>query len=117
MGVHSTCSLANRPPFSGGSLSQRCITFRLEHPDSHLLDESPTISQMQHVMISPSRADSIPGLAVSTRVRLLPESDARRGTVSYAGLVPEIPGIGAWIGVTLDEPTGKIDGSVKGKIL
>lgn len=55
------------------------------------------------------------GLALSCRVRLLPESDARRGTVSFIGLVPEIPGIGVWIGVTLDEPTGKNDGSVKGK--
>ena len=49
------------------------------------------------------------------RVRLLPETDARRGTISYIGLVPEIPGIGVWIGVTLDEPTGKNDGSIKGK--
>lgn len=55
------------------------------------------------------------GLSLSCRVRLLPESDARRGTVSYIGPVPEIPGIGVWIGVTLDEPTGKNDGSVKGK--
>lgn len=55
------------------------------------------------------------GLALNGRVRLLPESDARRGTISYIGLVPEIPGIGAWIGVTLDEPTGKNDGTVKGK--
>ncbi|KAF2180254.1 hypothetical protein K469DRAFT_673080 [Zopfia rhizophila CBS 207.26] len=55
------------------------------------------------------------GLTLSCRVRLLPESDARRGTVSYIGPVPEIPGLGAWIGVALDEPTGKNDGSVKGK--
>lgn len=55
------------------------------------------------------------GLSVSSRVRLLPESDARRGTISYIGLVPEIPGIGVWVGVTLDEPTGKNDGTVKGK--
>ncbi|KAH7393061.1 CAP Gly-rich domain-containing protein [Pyrenochaeta sp. MPI-SDFR-AT-0127] len=55
------------------------------------------------------------GLSLSCRVRLLPESDARRGTVSYIGLVPEIPGIGSWVGVTLDEPTGKNDGTVKGK--
>ncbi|EDU46498.1 tubulin-folding cofactor B [Pyrenophora tritici-repentis Pt-1C-BFP] len=54
-------------------------------------------------------------LALHGRVRLLPETDARRGTISYIGLVPEIPGIGVWIGVTLDEPTGKNDGSIKGK--
>ncbi|KAF2878430.1 CAP Gly-rich domain-containing protein [Massariosphaeria phaeospora] len=54
------------------------------------------------------------GLTSGARIRLLPETDARRGTVSYIGLVPEIPGIGFWIGVALDEPTGKNDGSVKG---
>lgn len=56
------------------------------------------------------------GLTVTSRVRLLPERDHRRGTISYIGPVAEIPGgIGSWIGITLDEPTGKNDGSVKGK--
>jgi tubulin-folding cofactor B len=75
--------------------------------------DAPSIEQ-QKIRASEREVEER-GLTVSTRVRLLPESDARRGTVSYAGLVPEIPGIGAWIGVTLDEPTGKNDGSVKGK--
>lgn len=36
------------------------------------------------------------------------------GKVAYVGDVPEIPGLGAWIGLVLDEPTGKNDGSVGG---
>ena len=53
-------------------------------------------------------------IKLDARCRLLPDSDHRRGTVRYIGDVPEIPGIGAWIGIELDEPTGKNDGSVKG---
>ncbi|KAG9204792.1 hypothetical protein G6514_010023 [Epicoccum nigrum] len=74
---------------------------------------APTIEQQK--ILASEREVEERGLAIGSRVRLLPESDARRGTVSFTGLVPEIPGIGAWIGVTLDEPTGKNDGSVKGK--
>ena len=52
----------------------------------------------------------------SKRCRLLPSnSDDRRGTIRYAGPVPEIPDIGTWVGIELDEPTGKNDGSVAGK--
>ncbi|KAI5368186.1 Putative Ubiquitin-like domain, CAP Gly-rich domain, Ubiquitin-like domain superfamily [Septoria linicola] len=56
------------------------------------------------------------GIKQDARCRLLPEIDHRRGIVQYIGDVPEIAGgIGAWIGVKLDEPTGKNDGSVKGQ--
>ncbi|KAF2478816.1 CAP Gly-rich domain-containing protein [Neohortaea acidophila] len=53
-------------------------------------------------------------ITLNARCRLLPDSDSRRGTVRFVGDVDEIPGVGAWIGVELDEPTGKNDGSVKG---
>jgi tubulin-specific chaperone B len=55
------------------------------------------------------------GISVSARCRLLPDSDSRRGTVSFIGPVPPIPGLGPWVGITLDEPTGKNDGSVNGE--
>lgn len=55
------------------------------------------------------------GIAVGARVRVLPVTDSRRGTVSYVGTVEEIPGVGSWVGITLDEPTGKNDGTVNGK--
>ena len=41
--------------------------------------------------------------------------DTRRGVVKYVGPVKEIPnGAGPWIGVQLDEPVGKNDGSIQG---
>jgi len=52
---------------------------------------------------------------VGKRCQLGPDS-ARRGEVAFVGEVDEIPGIkGPWVGVVLDEPTGKNDGSVNGK--
>jgi tubulin-folding cofactor B len=56
------------------------------------------------------------GIALKARARLLPASDARLGTVSYIGDIPQIAGsLGPWIGITLDEPTGKNDGSIPAK--
>lgn len=55
------------------------------------------------------------GIAVGKRCQLLPASDGRRGTVAYVGNVKEIPGLGPWVGIALDEPTGKNDGSVDGE--
>ncbi|KAH8820515.1 CAP-Gly domain-containing protein [Xylogone sp. PMI_703] len=54
------------------------------------------------------------GIEVGKRCRVGGE-DNRRGVVMYVGEVPEIPGgVGKWIGVRLDEPVGKNDGSVGG---
>jgi tubulin-folding cofactor B len=42
--------------------------------------------------------------------------DSKRGEVMYVGDVEQIPGgLGKWIGVKLDEPVGKNDGSIGGK--
>ncbi|KAI1107330.1 CAP Gly-rich domain-containing protein [Jackrogersella minutella] len=52
------------------------------------------------------------GIEVGKRCRV-GSDDSRRGEVKYVGEVKEIPGsIGDWIGVQLDEPVGKNDGSI-----
>ncbi|KAJ6789027.1 hypothetical protein PWT90_09917 [Aphanocladium album] len=55
------------------------------------------------------------GIEVGKRCRVGGE-DTRRGVVKHVGEVGEIPnGAGAWVGVHLDEPVGKNDGSIAGK--
>lgn len=54
------------------------------------------------------------GIAVDARCRV-GGSDMRRGRVIFVGDVAEIPAAGPWVGVVLDEPVGKNDGSVGGK--
>jgi tubulin-folding cofactor B len=55
------------------------------------------------------------GIEVGKRCRVGGE-DEKRGQVMYVGEVEEIPGgAGKWIGVKLDEPVGRNDGSLKGK--
>ncbi|KAI0137307.1 CAP-Gly domain-containing protein [Xylariales sp. AK1849] len=54
------------------------------------------------------------GIEVGKRCRIGGD-DSRRGVVQHVGDVGELPGgVGAWIGIQLDEPVGKNDGSVGG---
>ena len=54
-----------------------------------------------------------PEIQPNQRCRLT-DSPTKRGLISYVGAIPSLPGPpGApWIGITLDEPVGKNDGSV-----
>lgn len=55
------------------------------------------------------------GIAIGKRCRVGGE-DEKRGEVMYVGEVEQIPGgSGKWIGVKLDEPVGRNDGSLGGK--
>ncbi|RCI16372.1 hypothetical protein L249_2452, partial [Ophiocordyceps polyrhachis-furcata BCC 54312] len=52
------------------------------------------------------------GIEIGRRCRVGGD-DGRRGVVRYVGDVAEIPaGRGTWVGVELDEPVGKNDGSI-----
>ncbi len=69
------------------------------------------------------------GIQLSSRAIILPSSPPhiRRGTVRFIGAVPSIPSptkaatplftepAPIWIGIELDEPTGKNDGSIGGQ--
>lgn len=54
------------------------------------------------------------GIEIGKRCRVGGD-DTRRGVVKYVGHVQHIPnGSGDWVGVHLDEPLGKNDGSING---
>lgn len=57
--------------------------------------------------------DSVASMRVGDRCEVQP--GGRRGTVQYLGEVPEIAE-GYWVGVVFDEPVGKGNGCVKGKV-
>ncbi|KAJ8612882.1 hypothetical protein CTAYLR_002079 [Chrysophaeum taylorii] len=61
-------------------------------------DAAPTLDDAKHVVLG-------------ARCRVAP--GARRGVVAFLGCVPDLQD-GVWVGVCLDEPLGKNDGSIKG---
>lgn len=77
---------------------------------------APTVEALEKAKIESYEAEiKEKGIQVGKRCRVGRE-DERRGEVMYVGEVEEIPGgAGKWIGVKLDEPVGKNDGSLKGR--
>ena len=55
------------------------------------------------------------GIAVGARC-ILSNDSSRRGTIRFVGPIPSLPGVqdAPWVGIELDEPTGRNDGSVNG---
>ena len=58
----------------------------------------------------------MPDITLNARCHLFNEFH-RRGTIAFIGPADPLPGLpeAPWIGIALDEPTGKNDGSVKGE--
>ena len=56
-------------------------------------------------------SDSIEHLTLNARCQVQPGS--RRGEITFLGPIDELGGGGHWVGVILDEPVGKTDGTVQ----
>jgi tubulin-specific chaperone B len=75
--------------------------------------DAPSLEQAKFLALQKEIQDK--GIEVGKRCRVGGE-DAKRGVVMYVGDVEEIPGgSGAWVGVKLDEPVGRNDGSLGGE--
>ena len=55
--------------------------------------------------------ESVQHLALHSRCQVQPGS--RRGEIAFIGRIDELGGGGQWVGVILDEPVGKTDGTVQ----
>ena len=59
-------------------------------------------------------SESIQHLTLNSRCQVQPGS--RRGEIAFLGQINELGDGGHWVGVILDEPVGKTDGTVKGGV-
>ncbi|KAI9724725.1 MAG: hypothetical protein M1828_003594, partial [Chrysothrix sp. TS-e1954] len=117
------------PPSTYSALDNTVLSYKRTHKLGRFDPDAPTqlAAQVAHI----EREIGERGIAVGGRCRLLPPQtlgatsdgkgageDDRRGSVAFVGPVAEIPGPegAAWVGVKLDEPVGKNDGSVGGVV-
>jgi tubulin-folding cofactor B len=77
---------------------------------------APTPEALERTKVETYETEiSAKGIEIGKRCRVGQE-DSKRGEVMYVGDVEQIPGgAGKWVGVKLDEPVGKNDGSLKGR--
>mmetsp|Transcript_16569 Transcript_16569/g.24893 ORF Transcript_16569/g.24893 Transcript_16569/m.24893 type:complete len:325 (+) Transcript_16569:31-1005(+) len=68
-------------------------------------------STLNSTQQNPANVDATQ-FTLNARCQIAP--GARRGSVAFVGDVPDIPGGGLWIGIRLDEPLGKHNGTIKG---
>jgi len=69
------------------------------------LDNTKSEAELEH------GPDSIQHLSLHSRCQVKPGS--RRGEIAFVGSIDELGGGGHWVGVILDEPMGKTDGTAR----
>ena len=77
-------------------------------------DNKPAFSESNNIKsesVNEYGPESIGHLSLHSRCQVQP--GARRGEIAYLGQIDELGGGGHWVGVILDEPVGKTDGTVQ----
>jgi tubulin-folding cofactor B len=97
------------PPAEYESLPNSVLAWKKNQKLGRFDPNAGTVEEQKIAAIAREVAER--NIVIGARCKL---GDDRRGEVKYVGEIKEIPGLGAWVGIALDEPTGKNDGSVKG---
>lgn len=114
------------PPEQYDTLSDSVRAYKRANGLGRFDPSAPDAQQAAHARSE--REASERHITVGRRARLLPapapggaapggdgdREDDRRGEVRFLGAIPELPGPGVWVGLALDEPTGRNDGCAPG---